>query len=533
MNTGSWPTGEFFRCSNSKIISASTGGASFGNGALVEFDNITDTIIKVSDFAGNYQQKIYGTPTYKDGKVYFLSNNKPDLVNDYCILSSIDVNQNNHRHILDALYNVDRGLTYFNNQLFYFSSNYMSGYHNIRVFDIVQGKVVSTLSGYGTGHFTLGDDGKLYGMRAASGDFPFRIFKLDPVSYSYETVFTHYGPNKPEPFENSFTPLSNGKLLGLTSNSGGADTSGLIFEFDIYDKEYVELYDFSNSTANVPTGELIEYEEGVYYGLSQFGGDNGFGTIFTFLESTNDVEIAYSFNGLDGANPTGSLKLASDGKFYGLTTNGGVSGLGVVFRFDPATGEYNKILDFTGENGSHPQYSALIEICDEPVILSDPQDVEAVEGDTVMFVVSAESDDLTGYQWYQYTNPVIGATNDTLIITGVSPGDEGDYYCEVMATCMSVKSETATLTLTSGINNAGYGYRIYPNPVNDILTINPGKHFDILSVKIVNLQGQVVDSQTFIEKSRADIDVSGLKNGVYFLQIFLDDTVVNTKFVKF
>ena len=530
---GSFPSGEFHKCENGEVISSTSRRSTSNYGSLFELDLITNEIKKVFAYKGySTFHNIKGTPTFKDESIYcLLKSDYWGWGNDfYSTLLSFEKDSMKYK-VNDAFQGAVGSLSLFNKRLFYYSSGWDN--YEIRVFDIDQGKVVSTLSGYGTGHFTLGDDGKLYGMRAASGDFPFRIFKLDPVSYSYETVFTHYGPNKPEPFENSFTHLSNGKLLGLTSNSGGADTSGLIFEFDIYDKEYVELYDFSNSTANVPTGELIEYEEGVYYGLSQFGGDNGFGTIYTFLQSLNDVEIAYSFNGLDGANPTGSLKLASDGKFYGLTTNGGVSGIGVVFRFDPATGEYNKILDFTGENGSHPQYSALIEICDEPVILSDPQDVEAVEGDTVMFVVSAESDDLTGYQWYQYTNPVIGATNDTLIITGVSSGDEGDYYCEVMATCMSVKSETATLTLTSGINIAGYGCKIYPNPVNNILTINPGKHFDILSVKIVNLQGQVVDSQTFIEKSRADIDVSGLKNGVYFLQIFLDDTVVNTKFVKF
>jgi uncharacterized repeat protein (TIGR03803 family) len=321
-------------------------------------------------------------------------------------------------------------------------------------------------------------------------------------------------------------------LLGLAAFSGGADTSGLIFEYDIYDKEYVELFDFSNSTASIPSGELIEYEEGVYYALTESGGDFGFGTIFKFFTSTNSVEVIYSFGGSDGANPTGSLKLASDGKMYGMTTNGGVAGLGVVFQFDPVTGEYDKILDFTGENGSHPRYSALIEICDEPEIVSNPQDVEAVEGDTVMFVVSAESDDLVGYQWYQFTNPVIGATDDTLIITNVSPGDEGDYYCQVMATCMSVKSETATLSLTAGITDAEYDYRIYPVPAGNILTIDAGKQFKMRSIKIFNLQGRVVNSRSFFGEAKIDIDISELKSGVYFLRIHLDDTVVNKKFVK-
>ena len=529
-DVGTFPSGEFIKCENGDIISSTFRSSANNYGSLFELDLATKEIRKILSYKGKgTTHNIVGAPVFKEGRIYCLARSEEWSFDFYSTLLSFDVESKEYE-VNDTYKEANGSLSLFNKHIYYFGTGW--GSYITRVYDIDLGKVVSTPECYGTGHLTLGEDGNLYGMRRSSGNSPFRIFKLNPESNSTWTVFTHNGPNKPEPYENSFTAVSNGKLLGLAAFSGGADTSGLIFEYDIYDKEYVELLDFSNSTASIPSGELIEYEEGVYYALTESGGDFGLGTIFKFFTSTNSVEVIYSFGGSDGANPTGSLKLASDGKMYGMTTNGGVAGLGVVFQFDPVTGEYDKILDFTGENGSHPRYSALIEICDEPEIVSNPQDVEAVEGDTVMFVVSAESDDLVGYQWYQFTNPVIGATDDTLIITNVSPGDEGDYYCQVMATCMSVKSETATLSLTAGITDAEYDYRIYPVPAGNILTIDAGKQFKMRSIKIFNLQGRVVNSRSFFGESKIDIDISELKSGVYFLRIHLDDTVVNKKFVK-
>jgi uncharacterized repeat protein (TIGR03803 family) len=42
------------------------------------------------------------------------------------------------------------------------------------------------------------------------------------------------------------------------------------------------------------------------------------------------------FAGPDGSEPAGGLILASDGNFYGITSGGGPTGNGTVFRFTPA-----------------------------------------------------------------------------------------------------------------------------------------------------------------------------------------------------
>ena len=64
------------------------------------------------------------------------------------------------------------------------------------------------------------------------------------------------------------------------------------------------------------------------YGMTKEGGDVGYGVIFSFDPSTSTYKNLYSFNGSNGANPTGSLVQAKNGKLYGITPRGGSNNTG-------------------------------------------------------------------------------------------------------------------------------------------------------------------------------------------------------------
>ena len=55
---------------------------------------------------------------------------------------------------------------------------------------------------------------------------------------------------------------------------------------------------------------------------------------------TNNHTDLFDFNGTDGANASGSLMQASDGKLYGLTASGGSIGSGTIFSFDISTNTF-------------------------------------------------------------------------------------------------------------------------------------------------------------------------------------------------
>jgi uncharacterized repeat protein (TIGR03803 family) len=67
------------------------------------------------------------------------------------------------------------------------------------------------------------------------------------------------------------------------------------------------------------------------YGTTENGGGSlNDGTIFSYDLSTNSESILHSFQGTDGSNPTGDLLAVGD-TLYGLASNGGSHGDGVIF----------------------------------------------------------------------------------------------------------------------------------------------------------------------------------------------------------
>ena len=95
--------------------------------------------------------------------------------------------------------------------------------------------------------------------------------------------------------------------------------------------------------------------------MTQSGGVNGYGTIFSFDPNGNVYSKLMEFNMTNGRTPTDYLIKASDGKLYGLTRQGGANTNGVVFRFDVADTGYTVLKDFQQSTGWYP-YGGLTEM---------------------------------------------------------------------------------------------------------------------------------------------------------------------------
>jgi len=65
-----------------------------------------------------------------------------------------------------------------------------------------------------------------------------------------------------------------------------------------------------------------------------------------------------SFTGANGAQPIAPLIQATDGNFYGTTTNGGTSGFGTVFKITPA-GALTALISFNSNNGAYPMAGVI------------------------------------------------------------------------------------------------------------------------------------------------------------------------------
>ena len=74
-------------------------------------------------------------------------------------------------------------------------------------------------------------------------------------------------------------------------------------------------------------------------------------------------------------------------------------------------------------------------------------------------------------------------------------------------------------------------FSIYPNPVFDKLHLESKRTFEIEDVKVYTMHGKLVLSSQF-EKENNIIDVSSLKNGIYFLKIETEVGYLIKKVIK-
>jgi uncharacterized repeat protein (TIGR03803 family) len=118
---------------------------------------------------------------------------------------------------------------------------------------------------------------------------------------------------------------------------------------------FTGLYSFGGTNDGSGPNGLVQGSDGNFYGTTEGGGTNGLGTMFK-ITTSGALTSLYSFSGTnDGANPDAGLVQGSDGNFYGTTEAGGTNGFGTVFKIN-TNGALTSLYSFTGGNndGAYP-----------------------------------------------------------------------------------------------------------------------------------------------------------------------------------
>ncbi|NBP71020.1 MAG: hypothetical protein EBU52_20065, partial [Cytophagia bacterium] len=212
--------------------------------------------------------------------------------------------------------------------------------------------------------FTSAQTPTFWGLTGEGGAFNAgTIFKMEPdgTGYTVQHSFAIETPGSRPGFGSQMLQLANGKMYGVTEY-GGLNASGVLYEYNPATNTYIKLYDFVQATGRNPTGGLALAPNGKLYGMTQAGGSANFGVLFEFDLTTNTYTKKVDFIGANGSFPFAcTLYLHTNGKFYGVTNQGGTSGLGLLFEYDPATNTYTKKIDFAGTaNGKYPYTSLMI-----------------------------------------------------------------------------------------------------------------------------------------------------------------------------
>lgn len=370
--SGAQPFGSLVEGDNNRLYGVTSADGS----SLFEFNPANNTVTKKIDFNNNSNGIApYGTPAKgANGKLYGATLLGGSLGNG--VLYEYDISTNTYTKKYD--FSSEEGsivygsLTLANNGNFYgltYQGGLASGQGVLFEYNPNTNSYTKKIEFEQTpngqlpfGGLAQASNKKLYGMTIQGGSKNGGVlFELDPLTNAFNRKHEFDGPTGAFP-QGNLTPAPNGKLYGMTSQGGSVNADGVIFEFDPSTGTYTVKYEFDNNNGSEPIGSLMLASNGKLYGMTGQGGTNGYGVIFEFDPATNlfTKKTEFDFQTV-GFNPYDALIEVSNGKFYGTCRDGGLNGngLGTIFEYDLTTNTITKKVNFSGTNGEGPEGSLV------------------------------------------------------------------------------------------------------------------------------------------------------------------------------
>jgi uncharacterized repeat protein (TIGR03803 family) len=279
-------------------------------------------------------------------------------------------------------------------------------------------------------------DGNFYGMTAGGGKTGGdhgTFFKMTPngVLTSLYTfcpggTACSYGSSP----GGGLTQAANGDFYGTTSSGGSNDFAGTVFEITPAGA-LTKLYTFDFADGEYPEDTLVQATNGNFYGTTSEGGPNycgtPCGTIFSITPS-GTLTMLHSFDSTDGYYPWGGLVQAINGDFYGTTVYGGANngcagGCGTVFKMTPQ-GALSTLYSFCSQancaDGEYP-YAGLVQGTDGNFYGTT---YAGANGGGTVFKISEGGTLTTLYSFCSQVNCADGETP----YDGLLQGTDGNFY---------------------------------------------------------------------------------------------------------
>lgn len=375
---GSYPGGNpqnSLRLMNGKMYGTTLQGGISNLGIVFEWDPVANTSRMLFELTGSNGWGFYNNVTPYNNKLYVASHQGG--ANGYGALYVIDpaLPTGSNTTIIKMLDAADGGTANNNEMIVYNNKLYgclYNGGTNIGgvIFEVNPiGNVYTRLASFeytSTGRQPLGklvqNGSKFLGLCNVGGvTGTGTVFEWDPANPATIVRKYSFGANN---FDNPVNPGSTlaafGSKFYAVTYDGSFVNQGALFEYDPATSNVTKKLTFNAAeNGRIPYGRPVLLD-GKLYGTCQQGPQEIFGTPYGCLWSYDPQTSTYSrkfiFDNTSGAangrNPTSS-PMAYNGKLYGVTANGGISDIGVLYEYNPATSGYVK-KDMQPIGGSFP-----------------------------------------------------------------------------------------------------------------------------------------------------------------------------------
>lgn len=172
------------------------------------------------------------------------------------------------------------------------------------------------------GDLVQADNGKLYGMTAFGGATDDGVlFEYDPDDNIYVKKFDFDGATRGGEPNGSLVQAANGNLYGMTYG-GGANFKGVLFEYNIATDAQTVKIDFDGAvTGSYPEGTLMSASNEKLYGMTASGGANSRGVLFEFDPVIDAYSKKLDFDMINGANPYKTALIEIEKQNIGMNEN--------------------------------------------------------------------------------------------------------------------------------------------------------------------------------------------------------------------
>jgi uncharacterized repeat protein (TIGR03803 family) len=346
-----------------------------------------------------------------------------------------------------------------------FGTTYQGGSSGVygTVFEIKSGSgAVTTLASFNdyragpVGGVVEDSSGNLFGTTSWGGaDSDGTVFEIQAGSGAVTTLASFNATNGQNP-EAGVVEDSSGNLFGTTEN-GGADSDGTVFEIKAGSGAVTDLAPFFDTNGENPQAGVVEDSSGNLFGTTYRGGASNDGTVFE-IKPGGAVTTLASFNATNGQYPYAGVVEDSSGNLFGTTYQGGAYSDGTVFEIKAGSGAVATLASFNGTNGADPR-GGVVE--DSSGDLFGTTENGGADSDGTVFEIKAGSGAVTTLVSFNSTNganPCAGLVMDSsgnlfgMTEYGGASGDGTVFeVSNTAATTVSVTSSPASVVYGNSV----------------------------------------------------------------------------------
>lgn len=195
------------------------------------------------------------------------------------------------------------------------------------------------------------------------GNTPYALYKMNADGTSYSIMHT-FGAGCTDTYYSEGNLLISGSTLYGSAYASCDDWSGCgsIYKINTDGTGYAHFLDFAGAAngCNPDVCSLI-LSGSVMYGLTSGGGTSGKGVIYKINTDGTGYTKLHDFSGADGDYPMGPLTISGN-LLYGTTEFGGTGNKGTVFRIKTDGTGFTKIYEFSGADGNDVWYGGKLTI---------------------------------------------------------------------------------------------------------------------------------------------------------------------------